>query len=81
MKAAALPANETDRLKSLAAYQILDTLPEGVYDDITQIASEIAGTPIALLNIVDANRNGQSQGRVWKFRKYRGNSPFVLMLF
>ena len=56
MKAAALPANEADRLKSLAAYQILDTLPEGVYDDITQIASEIAGTPIALLNIIDANR-------------------------
>jgi GAF domain-containing protein len=57
MKAAALPANETDRLKSLAAYQILDTLPEGVYDDITRIACEIAGTPIALLSLIDSNRH------------------------
>ena len=56
MKSAALPANEADRLKSLSEYQILDTLPEGVYDDITRIASEIVGTPIALLNIIDANR-------------------------
>ncbi|MDB5241394.1 MAG: histidine kinase, partial [Spirosoma sp.] len=48
--------NEANRLYSLAEYQILDTLPEEVYDDITMIASQLAGTPIALLNIVDQNR-------------------------
>ncbi len=56
MKHPALPANESERLKALAEYQILDTLPEEVYDDITRIASEITGTPMALLNLVDESR-------------------------
>ncbi|MDB5240567.1 MAG: histidine kinase [Spirosoma sp.] len=56
MKPAPLPENESGRLKALAEYQILDTLPEEVYDDITRIASEIMGTPIALLNLVDKDR-------------------------
>jgi GAF domain-containing protein len=56
MKSAPLPENESGRLKALAEYQILDSLPEEVYDDITRIASEIMGTPIALLNLVDKDR-------------------------
>lgn len=56
MKAAALPENETGRIKALSQYQILDTLPEEVYDDITRIATELMGTPIALLNLIDEDR-------------------------
>lgn len=56
MKKAPLPPNETERLKSLQQHKILDTLPEKVYDDITRIASEICGTPIALLTLIDENR-------------------------
>lgn len=56
MKSAPLPDNEIDRLKALAEYEILDTLPEQVYDDITRIATEITGTPIALLNLIDKDR-------------------------
>lgn len=56
MKPAPIPHNEDARLKSLQEHQLLDTLPEEVYDDITRLASELCGTPIALLTLVDENR-------------------------
>lgn len=56
MKPAPLPPNEGSRLASLEELQILDTLPEEQYDDVTRIASEITGTPIALLTLIDENR-------------------------
>ncbi|MEM9673013.1 MAG: GAF domain-containing sensor histidine kinase [Bacteroidota bacterium] len=51
-----IPNNEQERLAALQAYQILDTLPEQDFDDITRIASEICGTPISLITLVDENR-------------------------
>lgn len=53
---AALPANEAERLRSLRSYEILDTLPESVYDDMVFVASMICQTPIALVSFVDENR-------------------------
>jgi diguanylate cyclase (GGDEF)-like protein len=51
-----LPANETARLRSLHRYAILDSAAEQAYDDITAIASYVAQTPIALISLVDADR-------------------------
>lgn len=56
MKPANLPKNEIERLKTLNSYNILDTLPEEDYDAIAKIASNICNTPIALISLVDKNR-------------------------
>jgi GAF domain-containing protein len=53
---AAKPANEAERLQALRDYRVLDTLPEAVYDDLAFIASQICQTPIALVSLVDGER-------------------------
>ena len=53
---AEFPANESERLAKLQKYNILDTLSETEYDDITMLASQICETPIALISFVDAER-------------------------
>jgi hypothetical protein len=56
MIVAPIPANEQERLSDLYEYNILDTIPEKEFDDITRIASEICNTPISLVSIIDADR-------------------------
>ncbi|MBT8215245.1 MAG: GAF domain-containing protein [Acidimicrobiia bacterium] len=55
MPAPILP-NEADRLAELQSYQVLDTPAEQFFDDITFLASKIFSTPIALISLVDADR-------------------------
>ena len=50
------PADEAKRLADLKELEVLDTQPETEYDDITRLAAAIAGTPIALVSLVDAER-------------------------
>lgn len=56
MKPARKPHDEKRRLETLEALQILDTLPERDFDQITFLASQICGTPIALISLIDGNR-------------------------
>ncbi|MFN8453504.1 MAG: PAS domain S-box protein [Anaerolineae bacterium] len=53
---ASLPENEEARLKALHRYNILDTSPEEAFDDLTRLAAQICGAPIALVSLVDHNR-------------------------
>jgi nitrogen-specific signal transduction histidine kinase len=53
---APLPRNEAQRLDRLRSFGVLDTLPQKAFDDITALASAICGTPIALISLVDEDR-------------------------
>jgi len=48
--------DEGHRLKALHHYRILDTDPEQAFDDLTLLASQVCGTPIALISLVDEDR-------------------------
>jgi two-component system NtrC family sensor kinase len=53
---ASFPQNEYDRRLALQRYEILDTLPDPAIDDLSKIAAQICGTPIALVSLVDDDR-------------------------
>ncbi|MES2754311.1 MAG: GAF domain-containing protein [Pseudomonadota bacterium] len=44
------------RLAALAAYGILDTPPEQAFDDIAELAAALCETPVALVSLVDSDR-------------------------
>jgi len=51
-----IPANEVDRLRALRSYKILDTQPEKLFDELTQLAALICGVPISLISLLDTDR-------------------------
>jgi GAF domain-containing protein len=51
-----LPSNEKRRLHVLWQYDVLDTVPEEVFDNLTELAARICEAPIALISLVDEDR-------------------------
>lgn len=50
------PANEAQRLARLHGLGILDTLPQKAFDDISALAQVICGTPVAMVTLIDRDR-------------------------
>lgn len=53
---APLPPDESDRLAELRSMDVLDTLPEQAYDDLARLAAQICGAPIAMMTLIDEDR-------------------------
>lgn len=56
MKSPETPHDEQARLETLQALSILDTAPEEQFDRLTRTAKRLFGVPIALISLVDENR-------------------------
>lgn len=56
MPAAPNPLDERERLAALHSYRVLDTDPERATDDLVRLAAGIAATPIAMISLVDRDR-------------------------
>jgi PAS domain S-box-containing protein len=56
MKPAPLPADEAARQRVLDELAIVDSPDEPAFDDLAHLAAIICGTPIALISLVDGNR-------------------------
>lgn len=53
---AAVAPDEAERIEALWAYEVLDTPHEPVFQAITRLAAAITGSPIALISLVDKDR-------------------------
>jgi len=51
------PKNEKQRQIAVEKYELLDTLPEEGYDNITSLVSYICDAPISLISLLDNDRN------------------------
>lgn len=49
-------ALESKRIENLLKYEILDTPPDGVFDEMTSLATQIFNVPIAIISLVDRDR-------------------------
>lgn len=56
MNTPATPHNEKNRLKALRSLNVLDTSEEERFDRLTRLAKHMFGVPIALVSLVDENR-------------------------
>lgn len=56
MTPAPIPANEAERLNALRELLLLDTPPEERYDRLARFAAEQLDMPVALLSLVDGQR-------------------------
>ncbi|MEO6398784.1 MAG: sensor domain-containing diguanylate cyclase, partial [Tepidiformaceae bacterium] len=68
---------EDARAASLESYGILDTPPEDAFDDITRMAMMVCRTPVAVINLIGAERQWFKSGAGLDL----GDLPFLSSIF
>lgn len=56
MEKPSIPANESERVRALRAYEVLDTPPERTFGALTRLVAYVLDVPISLVSLVDADR-------------------------
>lgn len=56
MPPAPLPPREAERLDALRSYEALDSAAEVTFDNLVRLAAKITGSPIALVSLIDSER-------------------------
>ena len=73
--------DETERLKSLLQYDILDTLPDPAFDEIARMAAAICNAPYAFIGFLDWSRVWFKSSIGFSGRQIRRNgSPCQFLL-
>ena len=57
MKTAPIPQNEARRLKVLWQYEVLDTVPEEIFDDLAELAGTVCEAPMPAKGTQRPSRN------------------------
>jgi class 3 adenylate cyclase len=65
-----IPDNEEERLKKLEEYNIMDTAPELVFDEITELAAELLDCPVSFIQFMNEDRQ-------WFKAKYGVPDDFI----
>lgn len=81
--------DEERRLATLGRYGVLDTPPEQAFDDLTRLAAQVLGAPIALVSLIDRDRQWFksrvgvevcSTPRDWAFCHHAIQQPEVMVV-
>ena len=71
-----IPQDEFARQRELDTYRVVDTFPEAAYDDIVRLATILCGTPIALISLIDRDRQWFKARTGFELREGRRDEAF-----
>jgi PAS domain S-box-containing protein len=70
------PPKESASLEALQKARLLDSEPEATFDDLAQLAAQICETPIALIDLIDRDRQWSNSQATWEMEEAPKNMSF-----